>query len=1153
MMQIKDLFQKDISRKIAGVIMADDKRNTRTEIEEYVLTREIKSQLEAMLDAYINRDTLPGVWISGFFGSGKSHLLKMISLLLGGWHQEGFHIADEMMSKCDGDEFLKAKIGKVKTIPAQSILFNIDQMADIGIPKETDAILSVFVKVFNEACGYYGKHAYIAEFERDLDNKGLLQSFKDEYHKVSGQDWKIGRALAEMEDHNVSTAYANITDATAGSITTILSKYSRNYKVSIAEFAQNVANYISKQGPDFRLIFCVDEIGQFIADNTKLMLNLQTISESFDTVCKGRAWIMVTSQADLETVVGQLKQSQSTEYGRITARFPIKLNLGSSNVEEVIQKRLLLKKPEHQPELLKLYHQYENSMRTLFHFSEGTRTYGTFEGADDFIGSYPFIPYQSILLQAAFISLSEHDAFPGKYTSVGTRSLLSIFQFVLIQSANRQIGGITAFDLMYEGIKPMVKTHLLFTIETAETSITNQLALRILKILFILKYVKDFKTTLRNIRILLLEDLQTDPESLNEGIKQALDLLERETYIERNGNEYSYLTSAEKTIEQEIKNIQIDESAISDELDNLMFGYNDFLRVKIRHDESVQDFAYTRKVDDRAYGKPQEMTIQLITPNYQFYDQKQQLKLNSMGKAELLIILPADNRFWEDLMLYKKTDKYCIQQAMTSISESTRLVVAAKQQHNAQRKEALKKRFAELVSESELVLRGEVFSTKSSEVVTRINEAAQALISRSYPNLAMIKSVRDQDLSSVLPSSQATLDGLVELSEAERDMMGTITLAQGSAQKLNLTALLQKYTRNPYGWSEPASLYILARLISLGKVEVFAQGRVLEQAELVRELRQKDKYASLIIQPQAEISQADFLQLKQATEELMGKPASSRDAKDLTKELQEALRAQTEKLANLIRQKDIFPFTEQLNRAMQQYQDIVTKTTSWFFTEFPQQTAVLIAEKQELIDPILRFITSPQAEIYKRIIKFLADNERNLSRLEQAAVTALQQITLDEKVYSGGKLKDAKAQLDLLEDQLQLTLKLERDNALANIKLPYESLKVQAAAHKYMLDSIETEYQAYKNLILQETMIPMIATHQMQFTDQVYLDMLNKIAALQAPEGEDKPPAQIINAKSLKPRYDKDIISSTADLDEYLKSLKQAFLVELDKGNRIKV
>jgi len=150
-----------------------------------------------------------------------------------------------------------------------------------------------------------------------------------------------------------------------------------------------------------------------------------------------------------------------------------------------------------------------------------------------------------------------------------------------------------------------------------------------------------------------------------------------------------------------------------------MFTYNDFLKAKIRHDESGQDFAYTHKVDDRAYSKAQELSIQLITPHYQYYDNEIQLKANSMGKAELLIVLPADNRFWEDLVLYKKTDKYCSQQAISSISDSNRLIVLAKQQQNSSRMTSIKIRFKELIAFSQLIIRGDQFTPKSSDAATR--------------------------------------------------------------------------------------------------------------------------------------------------------------------------------------------------------------------------------------------------------------------------------------------------------------------------------------------------------------------------------------------------------------------------------------------------
>lgn len=1152
-MQIKDLFQKDITRTIAGVIMADDARNIQTEIDEYVLTHEIKSQLDNLLDSYINSDSLPGVWISGFFGTGKSHLLKIISLLLEVWHHDDFHIADVMMEKCEDDQILKANINKIKSIPAQSILFNIDQKADTGTPKGTDAILNVFVKAFNEACGYYGKHAYIAKFERDLDREGLLDAFKAEYHRISGKDWKIGRAMAEMEDHNVSKAYSSIKQAPEGSINSLLSDYSRNYKISIEEFTRDVAAYIEKRDQDFRLIFCVDEIGQFIADDTKLMLNLQTISESFYSVCRGKAWIMVTAQSDLETVVGQLKQGQSTEYGKITARFPIKLSLGGANVEEVIQKRLLLKKIDHETELLKLYHNHENSLRTLFHFTDGAKSYRNFKDSEDFIQSYPFIPYQSYLLQSAFISLSEHDAFPGKYTSVGARNLLSIFQLVLIKLADNEVGQIASFDLMFEGLKPIVKSHLLHTIQTAEASVTDEFALRILKTLFILKYIKDFRATVRNIRTLLLEDLNTDPQTLIEKIKRALDLLEHETYIERNGNEYSYLTSDEKTIEQEIKSTKIEESAISDELDKLMFGYNDFLRPKIHHEESGQDFAYSRRVDDRAYGKAQEMTIQVITPHYQYYDNEMQIKSNSLGKAELLIVLPADNRFWEDLALYKKTDKYCSQQAMSSINDSSRLVVATKQQQNNLRMNAIKKRFENLISAAKLILRGDLFESRSTEAESRIYEAAQALISRSYPSLSMIKEYKGQDFADVILSGQISIEGVIEPSEAEKDMLGKICMAQNGAHKLDLSALLKTYARIPYGWGEDATLYILVKLVSLNKVEVFSQGRALEKEDLIRELRQKAKYASLILQSQTEYPQSEIQKLKKLYDQLINHPAKSTDAKSLTKEFGEALLAEAERLDKYLLQKDVFVFVTILTAAIKTYRDASAKPYTWYFSEFISQETQLLHQKQSVIDPISRFMESPQASIYRDIHDFMRDNQINLSYLDKEAVDALQSVLEDKEIYLDGKLKDAKPKHDFLKAQLSRLLKAEKDEARKALLPLHESLQTKGKADATLLDKIHRVYERAITTIQQATAIPLITTTKTNFIDKDYLDLLNEIEASIAPQGTDAPAAKIISAKSLKPKFGKEIIETDADLDEYLKTLKQAFLAELDKGNRIKV
>ena len=200
-MNVQSLFAKPIDRPIEGVIKADDEASLRLEFEEYVLTDEVKKRLDTFLDAYNQYEGANGVWVSGFFGSGKSHLLKMLALLLENRRIDGTSALELFLPKCGDDTLLRGDLKRAVSIPSKSILFNIDQKADVISKTETDALVAVFVKVFDEACGYYGKQAYIAQFERDLDRDDLFIKFKTEFKSVSEQDWDFGRERA--------TRYAN--------------------------------------------------------------------------------------------------------------------------------------------------------------------------------------------------------------------------------------------------------------------------------------------------------------------------------------------------------------------------------------------------------------------------------------------------------------------------------------------------------------------------------------------------------------------------------------------------------------------------------------------------------------------------------------------------------------------------------------------------------------------------------------------------------------------------------------------------------------------------------------------------------------------------------------------------------------------------------
>ena len=457
-MSLNALFEKPVDRFIEGVIKADDESSLRLELEEYVLTNEVQKRLESFFDSYNNYAGANGVWISGFFGSGKSHLLKMLALLLENRSVDGTQAAELFLPKCDDNEILRGELQKTAAIPSKSILFNIDQKADVISKKQVDALLAVFVKVFDESCGYYGKQGHIARFERDLDSRNHFKDFKSAYQDIASNSWETGREQALLEASNIAKAYAKVTGADEADAKGILDNYRKDYSVSIEDFAEQVSDYLDKQSPNFRLNFFVDEVGQYIANNVKLMTNLQTIAESLATKCQGRAWVLVTSQNDMTSVLGEMNQQQSNDFSKIMARFATKMLLTSTNVAEVIQKRLLTKTEQSLESLSALYEKHSGSFGTLFGFTDGSREYKVYRDREAFIDCYPFVPYQFELFQSAIENLSSHNAFEGKHSSVGERSMLGVFQQVAKQLGDHELGQLATFDLMYEGLHTALKS-----------------------------------------------------------------------------------------------------------------------------------------------------------------------------------------------------------------------------------------------------------------------------------------------------------------------------------------------------------------------------------------------------------------------------------------------------------------------------------------------------------------------------------------------------------------------------------------------------------------------------------------------------------------------------------------------------------------------
>ena len=305
--------------------LMDDEENIYQELDEYVVTKELRKHFRDFFDNYEKgidgyTDKM-GVWISGFFGSGKSHFLKILSYILKNSKVEGKRAIEYFTDgKKIDDPMLIAKMTKAGTISSDVMLFNIDSKGSAKVGSGKEAIVEVFMKVFNEMQGYCGSIPYLAEFERQLDNEGKFEDFKQRFEEIAGAPWEKKRqAFAVIQDKIVKTIVDM--DFMSEEAARNWCKSAKNsYDLSIEKFVSLVQEYCAKKGKNHHVIFLVDEIGQYIADDTQLMLNLQTIVEDLGTACRGKAWVIVTSQEDIDSIT----KTKGNDFSKIQGRFDTK-------------------------------------------------------------------------------------------------------------------------------------------------------------------------------------------------------------------------------------------------------------------------------------------------------------------------------------------------------------------------------------------------------------------------------------------------------------------------------------------------------------------------------------------------------------------------------------------------------------------------------------------------------------------------------------------------------------------------------------------------------------------------------------------------------------------------------------------------------------
>ena len=1191
-MRIQNLFQKDISRPINGVVKADqlDESSVWQELEEFVVTKELDQHLRRFFSSYceaMDKTRDPdvagriGVWISGFFGSGKSHFIKVLSYLLNNenhTHDGQTRQAVEFFDLKIKDAMLLGDIKRAGGSHTDVILFNIDSKADNRAGR--DAILAVFLKVLNELSGYSGDHPHIAHMERYLEGKGRLGTFHDAYRTLTGTDWTDERDAYMFNRDEVIKALAHSLRQSEQSCEKWMDGAEGNFALTIENFCQWVQDYLDSRGEDHRIIFLVDEVGQFIGTDTHLMLNLQTITEELGTLCQGRAWVVVTSQEDIDAVLGEIQGTRAKDFSKIQGRFRTRLSLSSANVDEVIQERLLAKRKEVRADLEAEYARQSDILKNQLSFKDAGTTFPQFRDADDFVRNYPFAPYQFKLLQKIFESIRKAGA-TGLHLAQGERSLLDAFQHAGQSVSGKEVGILVPLYRFYPSIESFLDTTVKRTIDQARDNASlEDFDARLLEVLFLIRYVDEVKGNVDNLVTLCLDQIDADRLALRKTIEASLQRLERETLVNRSGDTYFFLTSEERDINREIKNVDLSSAEEAGLLGGLVF--DEVLKGQRKHRFSANkmDFSFNRICDAHPIGNRVEggLIVSIMTPladDYESYQDGKCVLESSQDGGQVLIRLRDDESLGRELRTLLRTDKYIRTRDDGTLPPTTKRIHRDLADENRIRRERLTHLLGEMLTDASYFVAGQRLEVSVSAPLKALGEATEYLIKNTFNKMGYLKTLCDdplKEIQAVLRSNDIgqynlDMDMLKSNPQATKDLRSYIELCTKTSQQIVLFDMITaRYANRPYGWPEFEVILLLARLIMAGEVQCVSGGAAIPKDKLYEALTSKRKWRTITVVQRATTRPEDVRKAREIGRDVFSKMGPESE-EALFEFLKGQLEGWREKLSRYRALADTgsYPGTADIADGLSLLKKLVAPEDS---NRFLAQVNEYESNLRDLAGGFhdLDHFYEHQRPMWNKLLtasgKFKL-NQMELERDESAGSALRRMSEILSALSPYGLIKEAEGLIRTVSEVNEGLLSERRVQALATIA-------EQTASVSGEVSTLGGD-ESLKTMCLTplENLVKQVTTHEslahigqaeaeaVRLKDEA-LDQVERYLARKAEEGkaaQDKPvikpkPRRVVSpGKFVKSSY----LESQADVDAFLDDLRRELTDALAKNERIEI
>lgn len=1203
-MQLKDLYIKPINRSVNPAVSATkfDKETIDIEIKEYVFTDEILNGLYRILDAIKNNKPYDhvGIWIDGYYGSGKSHFLKYLDYCI---TPETRDVALERLLDAvkeidpfDGKHNLQFEFSQVQDIVSwlkiatiDTCIFNLETSYNAATDKKK-AFLQVFWDEFNGKRGLNKFNLTLAQLlEKPLMERGLLEQFKETIAEMGG-DWNNPSEAADLVDQ----ALEMVIDAAVelnpqfdrNSLYNHIDK--RDYAISIERFGMELADYLKDKGEDYRLILLADEVSQFINKERDRYLNLQEIITKLSEACHNQVWVACTAQQDLSEIMDDCNISEEKDKeGKIKGRFEVKVSLKGTQPEVITQKRILEKKPEVKTDLAAMYEQQQGAFSLQFKLPNAYKSYDT---ETDFIDFYPFVPYQFKLIMQVFDSFLAL-GYVAKEVKGNERSIIKVIHATAKAPNNAQaeVGKFVSFDELYnnmfeEGLQARGQKAVDNAIRIARTYTDPKLAVRVANVLFMICNISQtdqliFPATLDNITTLLINDMTTPRLNLKNEVEKVVDFLCDNNIIRREQGRqgapdyFSFYSEEEMKVAELIKSQTADNNLQAGELKEI---FNRYLKgLKNKEQYKTRAFAVGMTINQRNYlSNNPDVVLEFMMDDD--YDTPELLALQNQSNRLVYYVGPqfrANARLRNNFYWYCKVQSYMTTNPATS-------------DENAAVREEFKKRAGEvmtgiierefqkildtcpLVSGLSVIDDVELGNKKGND---RYLAAIEKHLSGIYTKAGLVDLLQIPRNSDKLRAAisrtvnPGDYEGLnASLTEAEHEV--EIYLNK-QYEELNVSDVVAKFSKAPYGWDGICTLYVVNELVRRHKRDYSYSNNPTVEVNIVanRLLSETNKFT---IRPAVAISPEVINGFIAAWKNIFGvsESFSTTDSTQLfrlsrEKENVRGIENVVARYKQLYKDNAAYSFSAPLD-------EMVTLLEGWLAERDPLKYFRRVIDEQQqariLFDTCKEVVQFAQDQMtnYKDILRFVRDNRDNFSFVSTELHEAVTQLLGIENAAWPIAIRTYMKLRNILAAAIDAKRTELRKQIFEEYAKTYAQLE-QGCKDNELPISVLSDREATVKLKTQSDSIPVLQANL--DTDAFFGEQSAKILAAKPKpkpkvdndkskdndkgEGEDKKyPTQVaLTTRTTLP------IGTEADVDKYLALLKKQLMAHIEKGETVMI